>query len=127
MSILSRVMCIGSLFLMTSCCEPPKASSDFNGSFHSPEWGAISLTQSGHRVLGTYDHDSGQLAGVVAGGRVNFRWWEKTPVGKPYESALPSERGDGYFDLVDRGNQLSGKWRYEGESDFNRDWTARRK
>ncbi len=113
------------------------------GTWTSPEWGVMRLTQLGTRVFGDYDWAGGQIDGEIVDGRLHFFWWEQVPLGQPYSSAPPAHRGDGYFKiepakpgsiLSGSGSAsitLSGSWRYE--VDFSDDdafarskWTATR-
>ncbi|MCC6996635.1 MAG: hypothetical protein IT370_18635 [Deltaproteobacteria bacterium] len=113
------------------------------GTWTSPEWGVMRLTQLGTRVFGDYDWAGGQIDGEIVDGRLHFFWWEQVPLGQPYSSAPPAHRGDGYFNLEPgfAGSRLSGSapasvtlvgsWRYE--VDFSDDeaftrskWTATR-
>ena len=111
------------------------------GTWTSPEWGIMRLTQLGTRVFGDYDWAGGQIDGEIVDGRLHFFWWEQVPLGQPYSSAPPAHRGDGYFKiepakpgsiLSGSGSlSLAGSWRYE--VDFSDDeafarskWTATR-
>ncbi len=98
------------------------------GIWNSPEWGAMTLVQAaGGKITGTYDHDGGQLTGILTGNRIEFRWWEKVEKGQPYESAAKRERGEGYFVLSEDGKSISGEWRYDGDTTWNSKWTAIKK
>ena len=115
--------------LLFSACSVPqsKTAIDVTGNWESPEWGSMQLRQTGNTVTGTYTHDSGQLSGTLQGGEIRFRWWEKVAAGQGYDSATPSERGDGYFHLSSDEQSLSGEWKYDGSSGWKGKWTAKRR
>jgi hypothetical protein len=95
---------------------------DFTGSWSSYELGLLKLTQEAGNVTGTYAYNGGQIEGTVQGRQMNFRWWEFTAEGAPYESADPGNRGDGYFRISGDGQTLTGGWRYEGEEGWREYW-----
>jgi hypothetical protein len=103
--------------------EPTPLPFDLTGEWMSPEWGALHFEQDGDQVTGTYEYNGGQLSGRLVGNRLDFRWWENTPLGQPYEAADPGNRGDAYFEVTGD-NNLEGEWRYEGDADWIGTWTA---
>jgi hypothetical protein len=110
-------------------CEevpPPPPQFDLTGTWNSPEWGLMELTQTGDRVVGTYVYRDGQIEGRLEGNRFSYRWWETAP-GQPYESVTdPGLRGDGYFDISADGSHIEGEWRYADSELWVGAWTADR-
>jgi hypothetical protein len=100
---------------------------DVTGTWESLEWGRVKLLQEGLVIKGTYEHDGGQLEGKIEGWRIVFRWWEKVPVGKTYDDAEPTARGEAYFDVVENGKKITGQWRFEGSGSWDGNWSAVRK
>jgi hypothetical protein len=107
--------------------KPGTNTAGLTGMWESQEWGQTQLTQEGNKVRGTYIYHDGQIEGTINGQRIEFRWWEGVAIGQPYESADPASRGDGYFDVSKDGKTLTGKWRYEGSSEWSGDWNMTRK
>jgi len=77
-------------------------------------YGRMRLTHRGEAVTGNYAYaDGSSIEGSVTGERLNFRYTE------------PEARGEGWFELRDEGRRFEGKWRPEGQPDWQR-WTGER-
>lgn len=114
--------------LIQACSTPYHPSNNANinltGNWESPEWGTMYLVQTDNKITGTYTHDQGQLEGTLQSNRIQFRWWELVAKGESYENARKGERGDGYFDVAADGKNISGEWRYDGNTNWSGKWTA---
>lgn len=75
-------------------------------------YGALTLTQTGDTVEGSYG-SRGSLRGTVAGGRLSYRYRD------------PESRGVGWFELESGGGVLRGKWRPDGQEHW-REWAGTR-
>lgn len=84
------------------------------GTWISPEWGEMRLTQVGNTIRGTYDHERGQVEGTVQGNQVRMRWWEPVnPQRDDYDMTIHTERGTAVFNATPDKSTLKGAWRYE--------------
>jgi hypothetical protein len=92
---------------------------DLAGVWHSPEWGTVVLEHKGRRISGTYEHNQGQLDGVLTGDKVTFKWWEGVETGKPYGLARANQRGEGTCTISEDSKSFTGMWKYEGSSGWN--------
>ncbi len=79
----------------------------FTGSWQT-DWGAMKLTQTGNRVQGTYEHDSGRISGTVSGNLFKGQWTE-VPTRKG-----PNDAGAVEFTLSADGKSFTGRWNYVG-------------
>jgi len=89
----------------------------FTGKWSS-NWGNMQLTVSGDKVTGTYDHDSGKIAGTLNKNVLVGRWSESPSY------AEPSDAGDLEFMLSDDCKSWSGNWRYGSTGGWSGDWTG---
>ncbi|MFZ4634260.1 MAG: hypothetical protein ACOYNO_08660 [Saprospiraceae bacterium] len=103
------------------------ADLSLSGTWASPEWGNMQLVQNGARITGTYDHDQGQIAGIIEKDRILFQWWERVEPGQPYGAAEKNQRGDGYFLISADNKKMQGKWRYDGDAEWDKAWNAAKK
>jgi hypothetical protein len=80
----------------------------------------MTLTQSGNKVVGTYEADSGRINGTVIGNRL-MGTWSEAPDFTP-----PGQAGNLEFNLSDNCNSFSGRWRYGSEGNWSTDWSGTR-
>ncbi len=117
-------MAVGMCVVLSGCAAligPPLMSpQDFAGKWQSAEWGPLELHAAGARVIGTYEHDDGQLDCGVQANILHCRWWELVSAGEPFAKASPKERGEVQFELSEDRQTLRGRWRY----DWREDWSA---
>jgi hypothetical protein len=99
------------------------------GTWLSPEWGEMRLTQVGNTIRGTYNHERGQVEGTIQGNQVRMRWWEPAnPQRDDYDMTIHPERGTAVFNATPDKGTLKGTWRYERTLPEPPDgeWTLRR-
>ena len=82
-------------------------------------WGALTLTQSGTTVTGSYTHDGGKITGTVSGTTLTGTWSE----GPTF--AGPNDAGPLVFKLGADGKSFSGLWNYEGKTP-DKSWNGTR-
>ncbi|MDW7733224.1 MAG: hypothetical protein SCH66_12460 [Methanolobus sp.] len=87
----------------------------------SSNWGDMSFTRSGDKIIGEYTHDQGKLEGVV-NGDVFIGTWSESP-----SYAEPNDAGDVELKLSKDGNSFEGNWRYgSDDSSWSGGWTGTR-
>lgn len=91
--------------------DPP-----WTGTWASPEWGTMRLTQTGSSVEGTYTHDQGHIKGTVSGNVLTGRWDEA-----PTRTG-PSDAGE--VILTRSGKSFTGQWNYDGDKTLRTDWSG---
>jgi hypothetical protein len=98
------------------------------GTWISPEWGEMNLTQTGNKIRGTYNHQSGRVEGTVRGNTVDMNWWEPSPDDRDYDRTIHPERGQARFTLKPQDGAMNGTWRYERTLDPRPDgeWNLRK-
>ncbi|WP_292461688.1 hypothetical protein [Methanolobus sp.] len=88
----------------------------------STNWGDMTITQSGTKIIGEYTYDQGKIEGVV-NGDVFIGTWSESP-----SYSAPNDAGDVELKLSSDGNSLEGNWRYGSDSSaWNGGWTGIRK
>lgn len=109
------------------CPQAAPPQINLTGTWDSPEWGLMELSQKGSEIVGTYIYHDGQIEGRLEGNRLTYRWWEFAP-GQPYETVTdPSLHGDGYFDVSPDGNHIEGEWRFANSTGWDGFWSADRR
>jgi hypothetical protein len=94
-------------------------SGPWEGTWASPEWGTMVLTQSGTSVSGTYTHDAGRITGSVSGNVLTGTWTEAPT------RAGPKDAGPFRFTMSSDLRSWSGTWQYaDGSGGGN--WTGTR-
>jgi len=90
-----------------------QGAANFSGTWLSPEWGEVRMTQQGNNLRGSYDYQQGQIEGTIKGDKVEMRWWEPPKQGMSYEETIHPERGTATFRIDPKAGALKGNWRYE--------------
>src|SRR4051812_14597917 len=80
--------------------------STWTGTWNS-DWGVMTLTQTGSKVVGKYVHDDGRIVGTASGGKFKGRWTE-LPTRKG-----PSDAGAAEFTMSRSGKAFTGRWTYD--------------
>jgi len=81
----------------------------------------LTLKQSGSKITGSYEHDSGRLEGTVEGSEIRGRWYE-APTYKP-----PKDAGEFRFVFSQDLQSFTGKWHYGfEEKEWRRDWNGKK-
>jgi hypothetical protein len=83
-------------------------------------FGNMTLTQTGNKVVGTYEADSGRINGTVIGNRL-MGTWSEAPDYTP-----PGHAGNIEFNLSDNCNSFSGRWKYGTEGNWSTNWLGTR-
>ncbi|AKB25594.1 hypothetical protein MSMTP_2125 [Methanosarcina sp. MTP4] len=87
----------------------------------SSNWGDMTFTQSGNKIVGEYTHDKGRLEGVI-NGDVFIGTWSESP-----SYSVPNDAGDVELKLSKDGNSFEGNWRYGSDSSsWSGGWTGSR-
>lgn len=97
----------------TSNTVTRQGAANFSGTWLSPEWGEVRMTQQGNKLRGSYDHQQGQIEGTIKGDKVEMRWWEPSKQGMSYDETIHPERGTAKFRIDPKAGALKGDWRYE--------------
>lgn len=97
---------------------PMPTGGRFSGTWHSPRYGDLQLSQSGNTAFGSYvgDERRGRLEGTVEGDLLRFRWTEKRELVQGHPTKL---EGHGYFRYIignDGRHYILGEWGV-GEAD----------
>jgi hypothetical protein len=100
---------------------PPIPAPNFAGTWNTERWGAISFTQDGSHVFGTYPYNNGVIEGTTSPGGggtsiLRYRW----------RNQQGNANGVGYFTLAADALSFSGKWT-EGENlteSGGQDWSG---
>jgi hypothetical protein len=82
----------------------------------STSYGTMRLTQSDDTVSGDYEHDQGQIRGMVSG-RVLSGTWTEVPSRQP-----PSDAGEIEFTMADDCQSFTGRWRYDSSGELQPGW-----
>ena len=106
-----RAIVLGIWFVLCAAGQDAPRSAPFGGVWDTT-YGAMTLTQDGDSVEGTYG-SRGTLSGSVAEGRLTFRYRD------------PESRGEGWFELTSNGDVLRGRWRPESRERW-REWAGTR-
>jgi hypothetical protein len=100
--------------------EAESTTGSFIGEWDS-NWGDMTITQSGDKLIGEYTHDKGKIEGVV-NGDVFIGTWSESP-----SYAEPNDAGDVELKLSKDGNSFEGNWRYgSDDSSWSGGWTGTR-
>lgn len=83
-------------------------------------FGNMTLTQTGNKVVGTYEADSGRINGTAIGNRLIGNWSEAP------DYAPPGRAGNIEFNLSADCKSFSGRWRYGFEGNWSDNWSGTR-
>ncbi len=97
----------------------PVGSMNFTGIWDT-NFGTMEIEQAGDRVEGTYEHNHGQIEGVVADGVLRGRWSEAPTYKEPQDS------GQMELMLSEDGKDFIGKWRNGSEGAWYDGWNGKR-
>lgn len=114
----ASIVSSGSIPANNSSLEKPSNCS-WTGNWNT-YFGNMTLTQSGNKVVGTYEADSGRINGTVSGGRLVGNWSE-APSYSP-----PGQAGSIEFNLSANCTSFSGRWRYGSEGNWSSNWSGTR-
>ena len=107
---------VWSLFLVLLLVPtvPAQEAPSFAGVWETT-FGVMKLTQDGNKVKGHYLYDGSEcpIEGTVEKGKFTFHYEEATA------------KGEGWFELAADGKSFKGKWKEDGETEWD-DWTGTR-
>jgi hypothetical protein len=95
------------------CAASVHAEEVFTGTWETT-FGALTMTQKGKKVTGTYYDGKAKLEGTVSEGKLTFNYQEK------------KEGGEGEFTLSRNGKTFTGRYRVAGTKKWL-DWNGTRK
>ena len=109
------IMVIMTIFTMSGCATffpppPPPSVATQNivswaGRWSVPDWGTVTLSQSGNTVTGTYTTPHGQIVGTISGNILRGTWTQPghTPDRGTFEFTMSADR-----------NSFEARWKVDG-------------
>lgn len=136
MRITSTIMALGVALALAVGCGgssihnipqgPMPQGGSYTGVWHSPQYGAMNLVQTGTSVVGDYTKDErrGRIQGTVQGNVLRFEWSEQRELvaGRPIVT-----RGQGYFTYAigeDGDHYIRGQWGVDQNFTGGGEWNA---
>ncbi|GEM_PF-3505127 len=98
---------------------------DLNGNWTSTEFNTVTLKQTGNKIVGEYVYEEeggeeqvGEYAAELKGDMLIGTWseWSGKKEGNPEHAGVVE------WKIIDNGKALMGKWRSDGEKEWEGDW-----
>lgn len=87
--------------------------------YWSGDWGQLVFRQEGDKLLATYNHDEGTIAGILVGDKL-VGWWCEAPSRTPDSDAGEVEMK--FITRPDGTRAIDGRWRYGTAGEWQENW-----